>query len=1018
MATQVTVTTLAEGATTNDLVNALLGGSSGVTVSNVTYSGNIAQGGTFTGVGSGIFDSGIIFSSGNANDAEKIRTLSASTDFNTSSGALNDPVSLGFDIVATGTQIVFNYRVGTKESLGSSYTDPFTLTLDGTNIALLPNGNPVTITNLSVASGYGVSNSTGQFGAVYSGYSIALTATATVTPGQTYHLTFNVADGGDHVQDTAAFIQGGSLRSNSAPSLTTPLVDQGAVAGAAFTYAVPGGSFTDADTGDTLTYSARQTNGSALPAWLSFDASTQIFTGTPPAGVTGTVSVRVTATDTGGLTKTDDFDIAVALSVNHAPSFTGTAVGATLVQGGSVALAGSVAVSDIDSATFSGASLTVAVTAGSHAGDVVSIAATSGITVSGASVDYNGAAIGTVSGGNGSPLVVTLGTGVAAAAIAALTQAITLSNAISAVTNDTRTVTFTLNDGGGTANGGHDTMSFQVAVAASDPAPSVVGIAASPTSGVHGLGSSVLLTVSTSEAVTVSGTPSLLLSDGGSAVYVSGSGTGTLVFSHTVAAGHNAADLIVTGIDLAGGSIRDGAGQNLQALPSGGIDPAGVLTIDTAAPGAPVLSLVHDTGASASDLITSDAHIAVVTAETGGTLAYSLDGGAYAASYDPSALLDGKHTLSVTQTDAGGNVSTAGSIGFTLSRSAPSVTISGVSGGNNVVDHVVSGTVDVAHAGTLVTVADAGTVLGTATVQSDGTWALPVLFTGEGATHVYQLTATDMDLAGNTGSASFQFALDFTGNTGLFGSTGHAGQPQGSAAVVGALYDAIFGRAPDARGWEGWVPALDRGMSVHDLAANLLSSGEFANHFGAYTSGSDADFVNHLYETALSRNADTVGLQHWTGALAAGTSRADVAVGIAFSEENAVGPAAYVPDSTSTDVARLYYELLGRAPDATGLSHLSTQVHGGASLASVAGTLISSVEFGAAHGSQQTDEAFVQDLYQNALGRTAEGAGAQSWLDALTHGATRADVAVGIAESAEAVLHLAGRIEAGWHLHS
>src|SRR6202035_4447176 len=81
--------------------------------------------------------------------------------------------------------------------------------------------------------------------------------------------------------------------------------------------------------------------------------------------------------------------------------------------------------------------------------------------------------------------------------------------------------------------------------------PSVTTVSASPVSGDLGAGSVVALTVALSEAVTVAGgVPSLLLNDGGSASYVSGSGTASLVFNYTVGSGQNTADLAVSGVSL------------------------------------------------------------------------------------------------------------------------------------------------------------------------------------------------------------------------------------------------------------------------------------------------------------------------------------------------------------------------------------------------------------------------------------------------------------------------------------
>jgi Ca2+-binding RTX toxin-like protein len=101
---------------------------------------------------------------------------------------------------------------------------------------------------------------------------------------------------------------------NDAPVLTAALADQSGRAGVAFSYTVPAGAFTDIDVGDTLTYAAVQASGAALPSWLSFNAGTRTFSGTPPAGRAGAVSVRVTATDTAGASANDVFDLSIALN--------------------------------------------------------------------------------------------------------------------------------------------------------------------------------------------------------------------------------------------------------------------------------------------------------------------------------------------------------------------------------------------------------------------------------------------------------------------------------------------------------------------------------------------------------------------------------------------------------------------------------------------------------------------------------------------------------------------------------
>ena len=94
---------------------------------------------------------------------------------------------------------------------------------------------------------------------------------------------------------------------NDAPFIVNPIVNQTATEDAVFNFTVPANTFNDVDAGDTLTYSAILSDGSALPPWLAFDATTQTFSGTPTC--TGKISVKVTATDTAGASVSDTFDL-------------------------------------------------------------------------------------------------------------------------------------------------------------------------------------------------------------------------------------------------------------------------------------------------------------------------------------------------------------------------------------------------------------------------------------------------------------------------------------------------------------------------------------------------------------------------------------------------------------------------------------------------------------------------------------------------------------------------------------
>ena len=131
-------------------------------------------------------------------------------------------------------------------------------------------------------------------------------------------------------------VQAEAQSSNNAPTVANEIPDQSATVGFEFSYAFPADTFNDAD-GDSLTYTATKADDSALPSWLTFDAATRTFSGTPTTAQT--VSVKVTASDGNGGTANDTFDIAATgqvlvsntgqnnpngspFSVNRAQSFT------------------------------------------------------------------------------------------------------------------------------------------------------------------------------------------------------------------------------------------------------------------------------------------------------------------------------------------------------------------------------------------------------------------------------------------------------------------------------------------------------------------------------------------------------------------------------------------------------------------------------------------------------------------------------------------------------------------------
>ncbi len=146
--------------------------------------------------------------------------------------ALKDAVFIEFDFVPNSTEVKFNYIFASEEYTSDFpcgvYSDGFALLLKKvgdptyTNMAILPNGTPVSVTNI-VPAGNGFScgpinetffagiNPTPNIQTNFNGRTIPLQAKATVIPGQTYHFKMVLADASDSGFDSAVFLEGGSF---------------------------------------------------------------------------------------------------------------------------------------------------------------------------------------------------------------------------------------------------------------------------------------------------------------------------------------------------------------------------------------------------------------------------------------------------------------------------------------------------------------------------------------------------------------------------------------------------------------------------------------------------------------------------------------------------------------------------------------------------------------------------------------------------------------------------------------
>jgi hypothetical protein len=179
------------------------------------------------------------------------------------------------------------------------------------------NGDVLSVGGLSSNAGTVVDNGNGTW-----------TLTPTLNLNGPVSLSYNVLD--THGGVTPATQSFTLTAVNDAPVVATQVAQSlvaGAVANAQpFSFTLPSGLFTDVDS--SLTLSAAQANGSALPTWLSFDAATGTFSGTPSVIADTVLSLSVQATD-GQYTVSTPWSLGVAL-----PKTLGGTVGSDVLTGG------------------------------------------------------------------------------------------------------------------------------------------------------------------------------------------------------------------------------------------------------------------------------------------------------------------------------------------------------------------------------------------------------------------------------------------------------------------------------------------------------------------------------------------------------------------------------------------------------------------------------------------------------------------------------------------------------------
>lgn len=224
----------------------------------------------------------------------------------------------------------------------------------------------------------------------------------------------------------------------------------------------------------------------------------------------------------------------------------------------------------------------------------------------------------------------------------------------------------------------------------------------------------------------------------------------------------------------------------------------------------------------------------------------------------------------------------------------------------------------------------------------------------------YSLTASDAVSAASSNS---------------FGAT--ATQSQHSDYVT-AVYQGVFGRAPDPSGLAYWTKQLDGGTPISNVAESIAHSDEYYANF----------VIKPDYLKLLGRAADADGVAHWTAQMHNGLTDQQLEAQFAASDE-------FYKTAGATNknwIDAVYTLLLGRTADAGGETSWQTKLATGLTRLQVAQGIA---------GSPENDTRLINDDYFHYLGRAADPQGLAHWLQEFTAGQTNEDVIAGFTGSAE-----------------
>lgn len=237
-ASELPIETVREGTTATDMANAIFG--NGVTVTGATYFGDndsagIYSGGTTTSPGVTPGDTGVILSTGNAEDFTNTSGAEANQRANTSTntsgtnnfGAYNaaaggrtyDAATLDIDFIPDTSVMTMQFVFSSEEYPefeNSIYQDFVGVWINGTLVPMDVGNGDVDPGNVNTSNNINmyVDNQDSVANTEMDGFTITLTLTMVVNPGVVNSMRIAIADVGDNRYDSNLLIAGNSVQTD------------------------------------------------------------------------------------------------------------------------------------------------------------------------------------------------------------------------------------------------------------------------------------------------------------------------------------------------------------------------------------------------------------------------------------------------------------------------------------------------------------------------------------------------------------------------------------------------------------------------------------------------------------------------------------------------------------------------------------------------------------------------------------------------------------------------------------